>query len=87
MLDIYRRDQAALASHPPVEFLRIQLAPLFGGEIFVSLTATTVDETEPGLLDQEIANARVSSVDELVALIREHVRMDATHSTSLPQRN
>ena len=77
MLDIHTR--AAASCHPPVirnaEFFRIELAPLNDGKILVSLTATTVDEQEPQLLDQEIACDRVTSVDDIIALIRTHVRV------------
>jgi hypothetical protein len=77
MLDIHTR--AAAGCHPPVirnaEFFRIELAPLNDGKILVSLTATTVDEQEPQLLDQEIACDRVTSIDDIIALIRTHVRV------------
>jgi hypothetical protein len=76
MLDIETR--ASALPHPiPIEFVTIQLAPHADGKILVSLTATTVDEDEPQLLDQEIAHERVATLDELVALIRAHVRINA----------
>jgi len=80
MLDISRGETAASIRLPTVEFLRIELAPLMTGAVFVSLTATTVDPDEPQLLDQEIVNAPVSSVDELIALIRTHVRIGSESS-------
>lgn len=58
-----------------VEFFRIELAPLSDGSIHVSLTATTVDEEEPQLLDQEIARDRVATIDDVLALIRAHVHV------------
>ena len=77
MLDIHTR--ASARCQPPVirnaEFFRMELAPLIDGKILVSLTATTVDEQEPQLLDQEIACDRVASIDEIIALIRTHVRV------------
>jgi hypothetical protein len=77
MLDIHTR--ASARCQPPVirnaEFFRMELAPLIDGKILVSLTATTVDEQEPQLLDQEIACDRVASIDDIVALIRTHVRV------------
>ena len=77
MLDIYGR--APQEHRAPVvlnaEFFHIQLAPLADGKIFVSLTATTVDDEEPQLLDQEIASDRIATVDELLALIREHAHL------------
>ena len=75
MLDIYGRANAG-RGNPVVraaEFFRIELAPLSDGRIHVSLTATTVDDKEPELLDQEIARDHIETIDELVALIRTHV--------------
>jgi len=77
MLDMYGR--APQEHRAPVvrntEFFRIELAPLADGTIFVSLTATTVDEDEPQLLDQEIASDRVATIDELLTLIRAHIHI------------
>jgi hypothetical protein len=77
MLDIHTR--ASAGCQPPVirgaEFFRIELAPLIDGKVLVSLTATTVDEEEPQLLDQEIACDRVATIDDIIALIRTHVRI------------
>lgn len=77
MLDIHTREFAGRS--PPiirnVEFFRIELAPLDDGSIHVSLTATTVDEQEPQLLDQEIARGRVATIDDVLALIRAHVHV------------
>jgi hypothetical protein len=77
MLDIHTR--ASAGCQPPVirgaEFFRIELAPLIDGKVLVSLTATTVDDEEPQLLDQEIACDRVASIDDIIALIRTHVRI------------
>jgi hypothetical protein len=81
MLDIHTR--ASAGCQPPVirgaEFFRMELAPLIDGKILVSLTATTVDEQEPQLLDQEIACDRVASIDDIIALIRTHVRVVPDH--------
>ncbi len=77
MLDIYGRAPAQLGT-PLIrnaEFLRIELSPLADGNLFVAMTATTVDEQEPQLLDQEIARDRVATIDEVLALIRTHVRI------------
>ena len=77
MLDIYAREtagQCALLVRG-AEFFRIELAPLADGQILASLTATTVDEEEAELLDQEIACDRVATIDDVLALIRTHVRV------------
>jgi hypothetical protein len=77
MLDIHTR--ASARCQPPVirnaEFFRMELAPLVDGKILVSLIATTVDEQEPQLLDQEIACDRVTSIEDILALIRTHVHV------------
>jgi hypothetical protein len=77
MLDTHGRPSAAptTVQISAVEFFRIELAPLADGKIFVSLTATTVDDQEPQLLDQEIACDRVATIDDVLALIRAHVRI------------
>jgi hypothetical protein len=77
MLDIYGRHNPA--PHAPfirnAEFFRVELSPTTEGKIFVSLTATTVDEDEPQLLDQEIATEHVATIDDVLALIRAHVHI------------
>jgi hypothetical protein len=87
MLDIHRRETAAPNDPPGLEFLRIELAPLIDGAILVSLTATTVDDEVPELLDQEVACVRVSTIDELLTLIRTHVRIGSAHAPSPAQQN
>jgi hypothetical protein len=81
MLDIYARSPTGVPF--PVlrgaEFLRAN------GQFLASLTATTVDEDEPQLIDQKIATQRVGSIDEFIALIKTHVRM-AEPAAPLPQR-
>jgi hypothetical protein len=62
---------------PPIEFVRIELAPVQGG-VSISLKSTIFDESEFELLDRDIADARVASLDEAIAFIREHVRFGAS---------
>jgi hypothetical protein len=87
MLDIHTRESAGCRSSviPGVEFFRMELAPLDDGKILVSLVATTVDDEEPQLLDQEIACERVATIDDVLALIRTHVRIGRP-GTSLPSQ-
>ena len=75
MLDIYARRSAGL--FPIIrsaEFCRIELMPRNDG-LFVSVTATVVDDQEPQLLDHEIACERVATIDDLLGLIRDHVHI------------
>ena len=53
-----------------VEFFTIQLAQLSDGMIAISLTATTVDDEEPQLLNQEIISDRVASIEDALTLIK-----------------
>jgi len=75
MFDITGRTAAAPPLISSLEFLRIALSPLASGNTVVSIVATSVDDEEPELLDQEIVSATITSVDELVELIRAHVRI------------
>ena len=81
MFDIHAGATApANSPTPPIEYFTIQLMPLTEGGISASLRSTTFDETDFELLDQDIANVRLSTLDELMALIRAHVRINApTH--------
>jgi len=53
-----------------VEFFSIELAPLVDGRVYVSMTATTVDNQEPQLLTQEIARDAVATIDDALAVIK-----------------
>jgi hypothetical protein len=52
------------------EFFNIELAPLIDGRVYVSMTATTVDDQEPQLLTQEIVRDTVATIDDALAVIR-----------------
>jgi hypothetical protein len=78
MLDIHAGATAPHSSPtPPIEYFTIQLMPLSEGGISASLRSTVFDETDFELLDQDIANVRIATLDELMALIRPHVRIAA----------
>ena len=53
-----------------VEFFFAEIAQLPDGTYYVSLTATSVDEEEPQLLNQEIDSRRGVSLDEVLAVIK-----------------
>ncbi len=77
MLDIQTSAVPGRAPIRDIEMLRNELSPLADGMVHVSLTATTVDEDEPQLLDQEIARDKVASIDDVLTLIRAHVNIAA----------
>jgi hypothetical protein len=64
---------ATASTRKAVEFYSIELAQLADGTFHVALTATTVDQEEPQLLRQDIASARVASIDDALAVIKEGV--------------
>ena len=78
ILDVQNATPASPAA-PPIEFLTLQLMPLADGMIGVSLKSTVFDEQELELIDQEIVDERVTSLDQLFTLIRSHVRIVAPH--------
>ena len=65
----------------PIEFVTMQLMPLADGLISVSMKQTIFDETELELIDQEIVDERIASLDQLLALVRTHVRIAAGQQT------
>jgi hypothetical protein len=75
MLDIHTGAPPPAHPAPPIEFVTIELMPLLEGGISVSLKSTIFDETDLDFLDQDIAHERVATLDELLALIRAHVRI------------
>jgi hypothetical protein len=60
---------------PSIEFLTIVVMPLIDGQISVSLKSTTFDEGEFDLVDENIAEERVATLEELFALMRAYVRI------------
>jgi hypothetical protein len=53
-----------------VECFFAEIAQLPDGTYYVSLTATSVDEKEPQLLNQEIDSRRGVSLDEVLTVIK-----------------
>jgi hypothetical protein len=54
-----------------VEYFFAEIAQLPDGTYYVSLTATTVDDQEPQLLNQEIDSRGGVSLDEVLAVIKD----------------
>jgi hypothetical protein len=52
------------------EYFFAEIAQLPDGSYYVSLTATTIDDDEPQLLNQEIDSRRGVSLDEVLAVIK-----------------
>ncbi len=74
MFDKHGPAAAAPINFKALEFFTIQLSPLADGNVFVAMTATTVDDQDAQLLNQEIASDRVATIEDALALIAERVR-------------
>jgi len=79
MFDNHGSASAAPVNFKALEFFTIQLSPLADGNVFVAMTATTVDDQEAQLLSMEIASDRVATIDDALALIAERVRASSQH--------
>jgi hypothetical protein len=82
MLNNHRPTSAAPVNFKSLEFFTIQLSPLADGNVFVAMTATTVDDQDAQLLNQEIASDRVATIDDALALITERVRASSQHAAT-----
>jgi hypothetical protein len=69
-------DIAAPSNAPaplPLQYLSIQLMPLMGGEYSVEVQATLLDENELEFVGQNLAYERVTTIDQVLAVIRQNV--------------
>jgi hypothetical protein len=61
---------AGQAVRKAAEYFFAEIAQLPDGTYYVSLTATSVDDEEPQLLNQEIDSRRRVALDEVLAVIK-----------------
>ena len=69
-------DSEARATAPaplPIQFVNIEITPLLGGEYAVVMQATLLDEEELEFIGQDLANERVGTLDQALAVIRQNV--------------
>jgi hypothetical protein len=64
---------ANAAAHSPIQFVNIEITPLVGGEFSVVMQGTLLDEAELEFISQDLANARVGTLDEALSVIRHNV--------------
>lgn len=57
----------------PIQFVNIEIAPLIDGQYSVFMQATLLDEEHLEFVGQDLANARVATLDEALAVIRANV--------------
>jgi hypothetical protein len=61
---------------PPIQFYSVEIMPLADGRMSVGVGATfceTVDDDDFELVNMDVASARVDTIDEALAVIREAV--------------
>jgi hypothetical protein len=61
---------------PPIQFYSVEIMPLSDGRMSVGVGATiceTVDDDDFELVNMEMASARVDTIDQALAVIREAV--------------
>jgi hypothetical protein len=77
MLDSGRASAAPNSPHSAqVEFYTIELARLADGTLYLSMAATVVDNTdEPELTNLHIADQRVATIDDALAMVKECVQL------------
>ena len=66
--------RAKVAAQLPLQFVHIELTPLVDG-YSVIMQATHLDEDELQFVGQDLACERVDTLDDVIALIRAHVRI------------
>jgi hypothetical protein len=57
----------------PLQFVSIELMPIVGGKFSVAMQATLLDEEQLEFVGEDLANAHVDSLDEVLAVIRENI--------------
>jgi hypothetical protein len=61
---------------PPIQFYAVEITPLADGRVFVGVGATIcepVDDADFELVNMDVASARVDTIDQVLAVIREAV--------------
>lgn len=57
----------------PLQFLSIEIMPLSGGKLAVAMQATLLDEEALEFVAEDLANERVDTIEQVLAVIRDGV--------------
>jgi hypothetical protein len=74
-LEIQSASPPSGSSALPIQFVSMQLMPLADGLISVALKSTVFDEQALELIDEDIVDGRVTSLEQVFELVRSHVRI------------
>ena len=67
---------------PPIQFYSVEIMPLSDGRMSVGVGATfceTVDDDDFELVSMDMASARVDTIEQALAVIREAVTTSMSH--------
>jgi hypothetical protein len=56
----------------PLQVVHIELTPLIGGQLSISMQATLLDEDELAFIGQDLAHEHVDTLDQALAVIRQN---------------
>lgn len=57
----------------PLQLVHIEIMPIVGGKLAVAMQATLLDENKLEFVGEDIARAEVSTLDEMLAVIRQNI--------------
>lgn len=57
----------------PLQYISIELMPVLGGRVAVSMQATLLDEDQLEFVGEDLAHAHVGTIEEALAVIRDNV--------------
>lgn len=63
-------DGVKVAPALPLQFVSIEIMPVAGGKLSVAMQATLLDEDALEFVGQDLANERVDTVEQLLAVTR-----------------
>jgi len=69
-------DSAAGANVPaslPLQYISVELMPVAGGKLSVAMQATLLDEEALEFIGEDLANERVDTIEQALAIIRANV--------------
>lgn len=65
--------RAKAAPALPLQFVSIEIMPIVGGKLSVAMQATLLDEDALEFIGEDLANERVDTIEQVLAVIRKNV--------------
>ena len=61
----------------PLQFVSIEIMPVVGGKLSVTMQATLLDEADFEFVGQDLAHERVDTIEQVLAVIRDSMALFA----------